>query len=643
MRSSLILLPAIGYILFTLVFYRGTSVKNIWEALVKGHLVLFLFIAISTELLSLVNGISYSVVLITWILFLLIGFLAAFRHLKKHSLSLPKANGASPLTVILIGAIALILLTTLITAIVYPPNTWDSMTYHMPRVLHWINNNNVSFYPTEIARQNYQMPLAEFAIMHLQILTGGDWYANLVQWMSFLVLICLGAVVAAELGLGKKLQLITAIIIATIPMVILQASSTQNDLVVSVFLMSFVLFMLRLRRNLSTENLLFAAISLGLALLTKGTAYLYGAALGISLAIPLLLGSRKKFPGLIKTTTALTLIVIIALVLNTGHFWRNYQLYGHPLSTEADDYRNQDMSLTTLGSNILRNGALHLGTPYEQVNQYQLQLLHYLLGSKLNDPNTTWAGTSFGIPFSKHEDLAGNLIHMVIAVIGAVLLFTLWFQGRHRKLIWYTVGILFGVGIYCWVLKWQPWATRLHTPLFVLTAPLLAIAITSGIATKRIGYLVCLLMILYSVPFALDNPSRSLVSLEWRDNNRMQLYFQNKHYLYRDYNAALNVLKSESNGEVGLYLGLDDWEYPLWTLAGREEENGRLVNFKSVGVNNISRTIWEEESLPSHVIATKPMKDWEYASKYEPIYSSNPISVFRLAQKPEKLETPPPD
>ena len=633
MRSGLIILPIIAYILFTLVFNRGARLKNGSEGFVKAHLVIFSFIAISTELLSLLKGVTFSNVLLTWLLFLVVGVFVSFRHLEKHSFSMAVSKDTIPITNILIGAIALILLTTLTTAIVYPPNTWDSMTYHMPRVLHWINNKSVLFYPTEIARQNYQMPLAEFAILHLQVLTGSDLYANLVQWVSFLALICLGVVVAAELGLNRKLQLISAIIVATLPMGILQASSTQNDLVVSVFLMSFALFMLRLRQGLNTENLLFAAISLGLALLTKGTAYIFGAALGISLALPLLLDQRQKTSEFIKVGAALAMTVMIALALNTGHFWRNHQLYGHPLSTQGDDYRNQDMSLSTLESNLLRNVALHLGTPYEQVNSYQIRFIHDFLGSGLNDPQTTWTGTTFSIPNSRHEDTAGNLIHMLIAMFGTVILFISWIRGRNKELTWYAVSILLGAVIYCWILKWQPWNSRLHTPLFVLAAPLLAFTITSGIAAKRIGYLVCLALIVYCIPFALDNVSRSIVSLEWKNHDRKQLYFQNNHDLASEYYSIMNILQRKNVEEVGLYLGLDDWEYPFWALAGHEDTNGQPTSFRSVGVTDISGTINDDIFLPSYVVATKPIKSWEYVSKYVPIYTSSQFSVLRKIVK----------
>ena len=412
MRITLIFLPATAYILLTLFFTKKVGVREISEALVKGHIVIFTFIAVSTEILSLIHEISFPAILTAWLFFLLVCFFAMSVHWKKHDFSLPVLQRLSFLKVTLFATIAFILVTTFAAAILYPPNNWDSMTYHMARVTNWISNKSVSFYPTAIKRQNYQMPLAEFAILHFQILSGCDLYANLIQWINFLVLICLGYIVAAELGLSNRAQQVSAILICTLPMAILQASSTQNDLVVSCFLMSFGLFMLRLRNNLSAENLYFAATSLGLALLTKGTAYLFCAAIGISLAFPVIMKRRHDFTQLLKAISALSVVVIIALLLNSGHLLRNYNLYGHPLSTEGEVYLNEDMSAVTLLSNILRNGALHLGTPSLWINNYEYKLIESILRSQLNNPKTTLEDTKFKIPYSRHEDLAGNLIHI---------------------------------------------------------------------------------------------------------------------------------------------------------------------------------------------------------------------------------------
>lgn len=642
MQTALILLPVTTYILLTLIFSQNASVRlkfdnpliGILDALVKGHIVLFAFIAVSTEILSLFNGISFPALLAAWLLLLFVCFVSVYRLLKKHGFSLPVFHGITPLTAILVGSIVFIISTTFSAAIFYPPNNWDSMTYHMPRVAHWISNNNISYYPTEISAQNYQMPLAEFAIMHVQILAGCDIYANLVQWVSFLVLICLGFLIAGELGLSKRQQFISAIVVATLPMAILQASSTQNDLVVSSFLMSFGLFMLRLRDKLSSENVLIASISLGLALMTKGTAFLYGAAIGMSLAVPVVMGCKYDLRRFLKATVTLSLVVFIALLLNTGHFWRSYHLYGHPLSTGGERYSNENITAATFMSNILRNGALHLGTPYNQINRYQFSALKVVLGSELNNPKTTWKGESFRIPYSRHEDTAGNLIHMLIALFGVVLLLVTWGRGYFTKVIWYAVGILLGAVLYCLILKWQPWNSRLHTPLFALAAPLMAIIITAdlGRVRKCMSYVIILCMVLYSLPFALANESRSLVSLEWNRDDRMKLYFINRKNLFDDYKSAMNILGDADNDEVGLYLDEDedDWEYPFWAFAGRKEKNGKTMTFRHVGVNNVSGTTKENMKLPTYVIAaTKSITTWEHGQKYTSVYSSDHVSVFR--------------
>jgi len=71
---------------------------------------------------------------------------------------------------------------SLLVALIAPPNNWDSMTYHMARVMYWMQHQSVAHYPTHNPRQLDSPPWSSFAIMHLQLLSGGDRFANLVQW-----------------------------------------------------------------------------------------------------------------------------------------------------------------------------------------------------------------------------------------------------------------------------------------------------------------------------------------------------------------------------------------------------------------------------------------------------------------------------
>ena len=55
------------------------------------------------------------------------------------------------------GVVAVVVIAG-VTAIVAPPNTYDSMTYHLPRVMHWIQHQSVGHYPTHIPRQLHFPP-----------------------------------------------------------------------------------------------------------------------------------------------------------------------------------------------------------------------------------------------------------------------------------------------------------------------------------------------------------------------------------------------------------------------------------------------------------------------------------------------------
>ncbi|MFC1831010.1 hypothetical protein ACFL0S_03200 [Thermodesulfobacteriota bacterium] len=529
-------------------------------------------------------------------------------------------------------AILIILIATLAVALVYPPNNYDSMTYHLPRVAHWISNKDISFYPTNNPRQNFQMPLSEFAIMHLQVLTASDLFANVIQWINFVILIFLGQLIAAELGLNERQQIITSFLIATLPMVILQASSTQNDLVASSFVVSFSLYMLRIQKSIRLSNYLFAAMALGLALLTKGTAYVYCATMGIALAIPVLLKCKFEIPCLLKRSIGYVFVIVVAFSLNAGHLSRNYKLYGHPLSTETQLYQNAERSFPALTANLSRNVGIHLGMPYGPINDYSNQLMKLALGAQLNNPKTTWPGTEFKIQFRRHEDIAGNFAHTIVVLIIMLALPLLWLYGYFRQTIWYAIGVFSGFIFFCWLLKWQPWASRLHTPLFIMACPLLAIPITlrnNGIG-KRISQLVVLLFFLGSLIFIFKNETTPLLSHKWSFFERDTLYFiARPKALHQDYKIAIDIITESENREVGLITGRDDLEYPLWALLSQNKGREKKVIFRHIVVNDISKKLEKKQKLPDYIIATRSVENWKYKSSYFPIYNSTYISVLK--------------
>jgi hypothetical protein len=156
-----------------------------------------LLVTISTEILSFLNLLTLPCVTTFWVLASFIAFFVKRKSGAKVSWNVRRVSGVHAVQ---LTAVAVIITIVGMIALVAPPNNFDSMTYHMGRVVHWIQNQSVNFYPTHITRQLYQSPWAEYAILHLQILSSSDRFANLVQWFSMV-----GSVVGVT-AIAKQLR-----------------------------------------------------------------------------------------------------------------------------------------------------------------------------------------------------------------------------------------------------------------------------------------------------------------------------------------------------------------------------------------------------------------------------------------------------
>lgn len=620
------------------LFLKGSGLR---ESVIRSYLVLFLLIAVSTECLSFLGAVTSDAIHLIWIVVTLAS-LAFMSFLLRHADQRASIEGRLDGVFAEYGwyeaffllMISCILLATLTVALVYPPNNWDSMTYHMARVAYWIQNGSIDVYPTANDRQTHNPPLAEWAILHLQLLGHSDRFANIIQWFSFIVSIVVSTLIVKEFQLSLRAQWLAAVVAATIPTAILESSSTQNDLVVTSFCMSFAYFLIRFTRTLSAPDAVFCSLSLGLALLTKGTAYIYCCAIGLAIGITSVASISQ--PKRLALLNRLILIVVAALLLNVGHLSRTYLVYGlNP--TSQTPLLNDEISPMIIYSNLVRNAALHIGTPSDAMNTYSFRAIAFLLGNQANNPRSTLQTTAFSIPaFSLHEDYAGNLLHlglMALAFLG-LLLVTI----SNKTVVYcYAGSILCGVVLHCILLKWQPWATRYHTAIFMLSAPFI-VAVCSGIRPIQKQLFVGVACVLFagSIPFVISNKTRSLMELTnnsiFSPSGQIDSYFVNRPNISSDYKAAANLILQEGVGDVGLCLGYDDYEYPLFVLVDRHASAG-VPKFRHVGVLDRSQ-IKENSSLepPGFVLATKRLDEDKVHGKgrqvVDPCLTADHVLIF---------------
>ena len=277
----LLILPLLCFVLTLTFFHRVRPCVDPRAAFLWASIVWGLFTTAMTETLSIFNSLTTELVALAWtVATLTVTLLCTRLGASGKALALPTLQFPSLLTAALsvcIGGVALI---TAFLAMVGWPNEGDSLWYHLSRVAHWVQNRSVAFYPTHLLEQLYYPPWAEYAILQTMLLGGDDRLGQLVQWFSMLGSIAGVSLIARELGASPRGQLFSAFFCATLPMGILQASSTQNDYVVAFWLVCLAYALLAWRAcPASTGQALGIGASLGLAILTKGTASIFAAPL----------------------------------------------------------------------------------------------------------------------------------------------------------------------------------------------------------------------------------------------------------------------------------------------------------------------------------------------------------------------------
>ena len=590
-------------IIFGLKTIMNCSIRNflIWKALVLG-----LLIAVSTELLSFFDAINDLSIKVLWIVIITVLFFIFFYLIKKkiHINLLGKISDLPKFEIIFIF---LIFFLTFINSVVYPPNTLDAMAYHLPKVMHWVQNNNLDFYPTHYLNQLILAPFSEFVILHLQLLFNGDHFFNLVQWYSMIISCLTTSLIAKELGCNIKFQIFSSLFCATIPMGILQATSTQTDYVTSMWLSIMVYFLLKYINQGMLKYIFAFAAALGIGILTKGTFYIYALPFCIWLGLHVVIKNRRHFFYLFA-------IPLIMLFLNLGHYSRNINLYNNPLglSEESSGWTNETKNLETLTVNTLRNIGLNLAVPSKKVNMFTAKKITVFLESlnmSVNNPETTRIPhRDYYIPFSFYESSAPNTPHFIIFLLALFIIYK-------KKLLYnekyYLYSLIAGFLLICFLLKWTAVQNRLLLVFFVLCSPIVSFVLYKFQLNKLMSALsICLC--LYSIPYLLFNKSRPLLaSLNFDnkekifnkpfflENKRNELYFvADKFYNSRDvfnyYVKTTNLIKDSNCKKIGLDNHRNSYlEYPIWIMLRKEDRNTIVPKIKisNMNVHNKSSTI----------------------------------------------------
>ncbi len=606
---------------------------HLGEILLIGATLCGAWLAIGTELLSALHALTPLGVILFWVSSAAIGIsvkilvLRPRKYLHKFSLGQILAQlKQDRISFAVLAILIIISLVLLSVALISPPNTNDSLQYHMARVAYWAQQGSLDFYTTPIPRQLWMPPWAEWAVLHLYLLAGSDRLVNLVQWLAMVGSLGVSALLTRRMSndLSPRAAILAALFCATLPMGALQATSTQTDYVTAFWLICLAYWTVVAHQiyprgeRLTTVQWISLVCAVGLGMLTKGTYYAFAAPFLLWLLVSMLRAPvTKNRLAEIKSTWvnkissiagAVIICTGIIVILNAGTWIRNLDAYGFPLGprTSVSNLSNEIFTPSSLISNLIRNATLHLATPYGVVNgpiRQAVEQIHTWIGLDPSDPRTSL--DDYRVKRSRHEDHAGNFWHFIVIGVGYLFIAcNLLLATRHMKksttekpsninslIAVYALALFTSYLLFSLLYKWQPTGSRLQLPMFVVAAPLVGFIFSQPINQARLPksnpsnfsvylrrhaffIIISAILLLAGYPSILSNPSRPLIvdHASAVDHSiltvpRRDLLFINTETYAPGYlSLAEAVASSDSCDRVGLILDSHNPAYPFWAL-----------------------------------------------------------------------------
>lgn len=488
------------------------------------------------------------------------------------------------------GLVAIfVLAVTFMVAIASPPNNWDSMTYHNARVMNWLDQKTLVASYTPNYRQVFFPPLASFFKLIIFSFTKADFLFNGIQWLF-------GVVAAYSVALGvrvvtkrRSMAMFGAVLALLMPGAILQSSSTQNDLVLSCFLVTaFSVFLSQLENDESNAALdyLFSA-SVAFAFLTKGTAVFYVS----PVALLWVLSALKR-----RSAKRVLVLALLALAVNLPHALRVHRYFGTfkpPTSEMVTSAAWQDGVMhygKRVVSQSLKNAVLQLDGVYPiDVARESLEsgvgFLHRLIGQPIDDQRMPSKPFWLWPKIFRDEDYSGNTLHLLILI--AILVASFFIRGKRAQAIRLMLALMvLQVVLFSASVAWYEYNNRLTLPIMFLGCMSIGVFFDSFKAAHRTALL--LILFAYACPYLFFCETRPIFDLSAGrpslfERTRWENYFRKRPSLRASVEESLREVAALCPNEdktVGFRVGDDAWEYIFWVGAREQELKLRFRHLK---------------------------------------------------------------
>lgn len=380
---------------------------------------------------------------------------------------------------------------SILRALLYPPINNDSLGYHLIRAFYYYKNHKVSNIPSVYVVMNYSGPANAILISHWYILTSANEHGvNLIQLPAMITVFFAVKLICLECGCSERASSLTGLLAASLPLVILQSATTQNDLLSASYVLLAVYFMIKSFENISLENLLCLGIAGGCVALSK----ISSVACLIPFLLVYLVSIIKKYQ---KKTFIICFISLIGVLAVTSSFWiRNLvDLNGDFLALKPSAYMNGENEycfVDYIGKVIIYLGYCCCGY-IKQINNRVLYATRYIYNYIGAREYGNWS-YYFVTDLPNHDFFPYGIV--LVVSLCCIILILLQYRRYNKKKVLYSLLALGSLILSLLVMPGENFVqsvTRYMMGAVILCIPCSTLVIEQGLSvlsSKRVNMLI---------------------------------------------------------------------------------------------------------------------------------------------------------
>ena len=493
----------------------------------------------------------------------------------------------------------------LCASILYPHN-WDSMTYHLTRVMYFIQHKNTSIFDANYLYQVVHPVYSSYLNIAFLMIFNEERSMNFVQYFGGLFAAL--SVIGISLLISGRLiaSFLSGCVFLILTNVNLQMTTTQNDLLMTSFLGCSIYFLLLWIRDRKLIFAFYSCLSFVITLGIKANAFLY------FFPLLILLLSYLYLSGSIRKIYHLFLIFpLMALVFFTSGYYQNLIHFGSAFGSASvvKSHSLQNLPLNSIlkigVENLVRFSSKFLSldglppiTPLNLINRGMQKLFFYpfkMIGIDVYNQEFVRVNFNTNAPTSHEDGAYWGLLGF--SILWPLVLITL-FNKKLRAFLPLSLGAIFFLLSQSFATLYDPWRGRAFIACAIFMVPISTIIWQYNHKNKILSFLLTLLIIISSfsalttLAFRKNRhlvPDKSIPSILSMD--RIEQLTTNRKKLTEPLKRVTNWIDQYPSLKLYTILPGNFFEYPLFRGNEVVPLNGFMSRFQPGKLNSIKRGI----------------------------------------------------